>query len=125
MESLAMATMDPALRGAARRYNLSCNALSGRWRDNGEPRVKGLLLVVMAGALWVAHAAEARDMRPGFGAPAQVEEKFRKKRPAQDARDQRERWRPRDGQHRRRLTDEERRDLHRDLDRANREIYRR
>ena len=32
---------------------------------------------------------------------------------------------PRDDRHQGRMTDEERRDLHRDLDRANREIYRR
>jgi len=85
-----------------------------------------LLLIAVACALWLALVADARDGRNGFGALVQGQEQPMKKGPGQFQRGERDKQPG--GQDKRnpgRLTQEERRDLHRDLDRANREIYRR
>jgi len=86
---------------------------------------KRLFLVAVAAALLVPVLAQARDLRPGFG-PRVQEQGARqvKKPPDQPPRGERNQ---RGGQfkgHKGRLTEEERRELNRDLDRANREIYR-
>ena len=87
--------------------------------------MKSLVLLVVAGALLMPPAADARDWRGGFGASLQAQGQPVKKAPPP------QRGEPRKGngqdkQHKGgRLTQEERRNLHRDLDRANREIYRR
>jgi hypothetical protein len=86
--------------------------------------MKVLWTFVAAGLLLAQPAAEARDSRPGAGprlqaqdqpgkrgAPVQKPERFQRGDPDKRKSD--------------RLTQEERRELHRDLDRANREIYRR
>jgi len=89
-----------------------------------ETMVKKLFLIWVAGALLAPLFADARDWRPGMGVQAQGQpmkksgEQFqrgaREKRGGHDKRDDKSK-----------LTEEERRDLHKDLDRANREIYRR
>jgi len=90
--------------------------------------VKSLFLLAVAGGLLVAPVADARDWR-GFGPLVQAQGQPMKKGPPPGQQFQRgERDRGHGEQDRRnqgRLTQEERRDLHRDLDRANREIYRR
>jgi hypothetical protein len=88
-----------------------------------EMMVKKLFLMLAAGALLAPLFAEARDWRSGMGVQAQGQpteksgERFqrgaREKRGGPDKRDKSK------------LTEDERRDLHKDLDRANREIYRR
>jgi len=89
-------------------------------------RAKGLVLLVLAALLWQAPVAGARDSRQGFGLWLQSDNQQRKLRPDRRPRDSRETREPRqDRRNRNRLTDEERRELHRDLDRAHREIYRR
>ncbi|HUF82816.1 MAG TPA: hypothetical protein VMN03_16900 [Burkholderiales bacterium] len=86
--------------------------------------MNGLLIVLAATALLLAPIAEGRDGRPGVRAQAQGQSEA-KKRPGPVQRGERPR-RPDQGKRAPgRLTQEERRDLHRDLDRANREIYRR
>lgn len=92
--------------------------------------MKGLFLVMVAGVLLAPVAAGARDwgfiptlqaaqgdMKKGGGGQAQrggQEQRRDKESPPP----------PRDERHHGRMTDDERRELHRDLDRANREIYR-
>ena len=70
-------------------------------------------------------SGQARDWRPMFRAAAEQDGR----RQADDARQYRRNRDDRSGgrndRRNGRLTDEERRDLHRDLDRANRELYRR
>ena len=87
--------------------------------------MKRLFLVAVAVALCVPALAQARDLRPGFGAWMQEQGGRQvKKAPGQPMRGERnKRGEPERG-HKSRLTEEERRELHRDLDRANREIYR-
>lgn len=91
--------------------------------------VKKLLLVAAASALLLPALAEARDWRPGFGARLQAQGQPEKKGPGQFQRGRRDAQRgerdERDERQRGRLTEEERRELHRDLDRARQEIYRR
>ena len=87
-----------------------------------EMMVKKLFLMLVAGALLAPLFADARDWRSGMGVQAQGQpmqksgEQFqrgaREKRGGPDKRDKSK------------LTDDERRDLHKDLDRANRELYR-
>lgn len=88
--------------------------------------MKKLLWVAVAVALLATGIAVARDLRPGFGAGVQEQGGRQvKKAPGQPPHGERH---PRGEQvkgHKGRLTEEERRELHRDLDRANREIYRR
>lgn len=91
---------------------------------------KKLLLVVAASALLLPALADAREWRPGFGARLQAQEQQEKKGPGQFKRGgkrdlQRGERDERDERYRGRLTEEERRELHRDLDRARRDIYRR
>ncbi len=88
--------------------------------------MKSLLLLVIAGALFLPPVADARDWRGGFGAFLQVQgQPMEKKAPPQQRGEPRQRG-EQDKHHKgNRLTQEERRNLHRDLDRANREIYRR
>jgi hypothetical protein len=89
--------------------------------------VKKWLWVVVAVALLAPGLAAARDMRPGFGAGMQGQQGASqvKKAPDQPPRGEGHKG----GEHfkgnKGRLTEEERRQLHRDLERANREIYRR
>lgn len=83
-------------------------------------------LMIIAGAFLLPPVAIARDWRGGYGLVLQAQGQPAKKgaagsrqRGAQDKRVEH------DKRHQGRLTDQERRDLHRDLNRANREIYRR
>ena len=86
--------------------------------------MKALLLAAVVGTLLLSPLADARDRFAGFGMQAQGE--AMKKGPGgQPPRGERDKRGGRDKQHQGRLTEEQRRDLHRDLDRANREIYRR
>ncbi|MBI2295684.1 MAG: hypothetical protein HYU76_06560 [Betaproteobacteria bacterium] len=91
--------------------------------------MKMLFLVAAASALLLPPLADARDWRPGFGARLQAQGQQTKKGPSQSQRGRRDLQRgergERDERHHGRLTEEERRELHRDLDRADREIYRR
>jgi hypothetical protein len=83
-----------------------------------------LLLLVVAGALFAPPAAIARDGRSGFSAVLQAQPMKKGPGPYHNGNgDKRVEHDKR--QHKGRLTQEERRDLRRDLDRANREIYRR
>ena len=91
--------------------------------------MKRLFVMIIAGVLLAPMAAGARDwsfipalqaaqgdMKKGGGGQAQ--------RGGQEQRRDKESRPPRDERHHGRMTDDERRELHRDLDRANREIYR-
>ena len=87
--------------------------------------MKRLFLVAVAAALFVPVLAQARDLRPGFGALLQAQGgQHAKKGPGQPLRGERDKRGEHEKGHKGRLTEEERRELHRDLDRANREIYR-
>jgi hypothetical protein len=91
--------------------------------------MKRLFLIIVMAASTVPLFAEARDR--GYGPVLQGQGQQARKGPGdfrrggQDFRRERE-VRPRDERERQsgRMTEEERRELHRDLDRANREIYR-
>ena len=92
--------------------------------------VRKLLLAIAAGALIAAPLAHARDRWSGFMPSMQAQGQQGKKAPGQGQQFQRgERGKPQGGQQERgnqnRLSEEQRRELNRDLDRANREIYRR
>ena len=87
-----------------------------------EIMVRKLFLMLVAGALLAPLFADARDWRPGMGVQAQVQ-------PMKKSGEQFQRgaWEKRGGPDKgdkSKLTEEERRDLHKDLDRANRELYR-
>lgn len=101
-------------------------ARAGRCIGLGKRLVKTLFLGMVVLALLAPPLAAARDMRPGFRPWAQEQSgRQMKKPPGQSLRGERnQRGEPVKG-HKGRLTEEERRELHRDLDRANREIYRR
>jgi hypothetical protein len=88
--------------------------------------MRNLLTLIAAGLLLVQPAAEARDFRPGGGARVQAQEQ-QSKRGGGPQKPDRDRFQRAEPEKRKpgRLTQEERRELHRDLDRANREIYRR
>ena len=87
---------------------------------------RSLILVSVAAALLAPALAGARDSRPGFGARLQAPgNQELKKPPAPPTRGERGKRVEHDKGHKNRLTEQERRELHRDLDRANREIYRR
>lgn len=81
--------------------------------------------MLVACLLALPASGQARDWRPVFRAAAEQDGR----RQADDSRQYRRQRDDRSGNRndRRngRLTDEERRELHRDLDRANRELYRR
>ena len=87
--------------------------------------MKWLLMMAIAGALLLPPVADARDLRPGFGAALQAQGEQMKKGPGQPPRGDHDKRGKHDKRHQGRLTEEERRELHRDLNRANREIYRR
>lgn len=94
--------------------------------------VRKLLLAIAACALIAAPLAHARDRWSGFSPRAQAQGQGQqgKKAPGQGQRPQRgDRGKPQGGQpdrgNQNRLSEEQRRELNRDLDRANREIYRR
>lgn len=94
--------------------------------EDGNRHVKKLILGMVALALLAPPLAAARDMRPGFRAWAQEQGgRQMKKAPGQPLRGERNQRGEHFKGHKGRLTEEERRELHRDLDRANREIYRR
>lgn len=89
--------------------------------------MKALLLVAAVGALLLSSQAEARDWRRSgviLQAQGQRADEDRNQYRRSDRNAQRARQNGRKRERRDRLTDEERRDLHRDLDRARREIYR-
>jgi len=87
--------------------------------------VKQWFLLVVAGALLLPPVADARDWRTGRGAMTQAQGQSGKKSPGPYQRGERDKRRENDKRNQNRLTQEERRELNRDLDRANREIYRR
>lgn len=87
--------------------------------------VKTLLVTFCAGALLAAPAAGARDWRQGPGPRMQQQGQPVKKGPQQPVRRDGDKRAEHDKGHPHRLTDQERRDLRRDVDRADREIYRR
>ena len=88
--------------------------------------MKRLFLVAVAAALLAPAFADGRDLRPGFGALLQSQGgQHAKKGPGQAPSDERDKRGEHEKGHKGRLTEEERRELHRDLDRANREIYKR
>ena len=86
--------------------------------------MKTLLTLIAAGLLLLPPGAEARDSRFGGARPRmQAQEQPVKRPPPQRGEPRGPRGDPEKGKGR--LTQEERRELHRDLDRASREIYRR
>lgn len=87
--------------------------------------MKKLLTLLAVISMLLPALAEARDLWPGFGFGAQDREQRMKDGSGQYQRSERGRRRERDERRNGRLTDEERRELHRDLDRAHRELYRR
>ena len=88
--------------------------------------MKGLLGLFIAGALLLTPLVDARDWRSGHGIALQAQgQPAKKKGPGSSQRGERDKRVEHDRRHQNRLTPEERRELNRDLDRANREIYRR
>jgi hypothetical protein len=85
---------------------------------------KTLLLTLLAGAVLAAPMAGARDWRQGQGPGMQAQGQPVKKGPPPARRDGDKRV-EHDKRHNNRMTDQERHDLRRDVDRADREIYRR
>ena len=90
-----------------------------------ERLTKSLLGAAMAGALLLPPFADARDWRAGRGPIVQAPEQPVKKGPGPQKHGERDKRGEHDKSHQSKLTKEERRELNRDLDRANREIYRR
>lgn len=86
--------------------------------------VKALLVTFCASALLAAPVAGARDWRQGPGSRMQAQNQPVKKGPPPARRDGNKQIEHDKRQHNR-MTDQERRDLKRDVDRADREIYRR
>ena len=87
--------------------------------------MKKLFLMAVAGVLLLPPVADARDGRAGRSAMVQAQGQPVKKGPGPYQRGDRDKRGEHDKRHSDRLTQEERRELNRDLDRANREIYRR
>jgi Spy/CpxP family protein refolding chaperone len=88
--------------------------------------VRSLFLVAVAAALLAPAVSHARDSRPGFPARLQAPGgQDTKKAPGPPMRGERGKRMEHEKGHKSRLTEQERNELHRDLDRANREIYRR
>ena len=87
--------------------------------------MKRFLVVALAAALIAPALAAARDGRPGSPAWAQAQGGPPMKKGSEPPMrgDNKKRF-EHDKGYKSRLTEEERRELHRDLDRANREIYR-
>lgn len=86
--------------------------------------VKTVLVAFCAGALLAAPVAGARDWRQGPGSRMQAQNQPVKKGPP-PARRGSDKQAGQDKRNNNRLTDQERRDLRKDVDRADREIYRR
>ena len=86
--------------------------------------MRKLLTLIAAGLLLLPPAADARDQRPGARPRLQAQGESVKRAPGPQRAERAPRGEP-DQRKPGRLTQEERRGLHRDLDRANREIYRR
>jgi len=83
------------------------------------------LLVICALALLLPAAADARDRRSDVGMRMQAQgQQQAKKASGPMRRGEADKRGHGDKRHQNRLTDDERRGLHKDLDRANREIYR-
>ena len=106
-------------------YNERDDAEARRGVDPGDPIVRVLPLIALAGALWLPSVADAREWGPGFRAALQAQGEHLKKGPGPQQHGERDKRGEHDKRHQSRLTEEQRRELHRDLDRANREIYRR
>ena len=87
--------------------------------------MKWLFLIAVAGALLLPPDAQARDWGRGFRPGMQAQGEQARKGPPPQQRGERGKKGEQDKRHQNRLTEEQRRELHRDLDRANREIYRR
>ena len=87
--------------------------------------VKTLLVTFFAGSLLAASAADARDWRQAPGPRMQGQAQPVKKAPPQQGRRDGGKGAEHDKRHSNRMTDQERRDLRKDIDRADREIYRR
>jgi hypothetical protein len=88
--------------------------------------MKIVLVAVLGGALFGAPAADARDWRQGPGPRMQQgQNQPVKKAPPQQGKRDGDKQAEHGKRHSNRLTDQERRDLRRDVDRADREIYRR
>jgi hypothetical protein len=85
--------------------------------------MRDLPILIFVAMLALPHAAQARDWRGG--PRMQGQEQPVQRAPANPPRPERQRADPGERKPPGRLTQEERRELHRDLDRANREIYRR
>ena len=83
--------------------------------------------LAMTAAVWVVQPAEAApwDFRPGLQGQGQRAQDGNQKRGARDIRNDRRAAPPPPARPPGRLTEEERRELRRDVDRANKEIYRR
>jgi hypothetical protein len=119
----------PRIGGAAPGLYNEKRPGSGRVEDAAYGEVMArVLLVLIAAVVLLPAAASARDWRPGPGAVAlQAQGEHAKKGPAEFQRGRRDFQRrerhEREERERGRLTEEERRDLHHDLDRARREIY--
>lgn len=89
--------------------------------------MKVLFLVAAVGALLLSSQADARDWRRSgvfLQTQAQRADQDRDDSRRSNRSRQRAQKNGREQERRERLTDEERRELHRDLDRARREIYR-
>jgi hypothetical protein len=86
--------------------------------------VKTVVVAFCAGALLATPVAGARDWRQGPGSRVQAQNQPVKKGPPPARRDGNKQI-ERDKRQPNRLTDQERRDLRKDVDRADREIYRR
>ena len=80
--------------------------------------------IFLAGSLLAAPVAGARDFRHGSGPRVQAQNQPVKKGPPPARRDGDKRA-EHDKRHSNRMTDQERRDLRKDVDREDREIYRR
>jgi hypothetical protein len=87
---------------------------------------RSLFVMIVACALLAPAVSHARDSRPGFGARLQAPGgQDMKKAPSPPMRGERGKRMEHEKGHKNRLSEQERRELNRDLDRANREIYRR
>jgi hypothetical protein len=87
--------------------------------------VKTLMSGLLGSALLAAPLAGARDFRQGPRMQGQGQQAAQAKKAPQQVRRQPEKGAEHDKRHSNRLTDQERRDLRKDVDRADREIYRR
>ena len=86
--------------------------------------MKWLFLIAVAVAISLPPYAQAQGGR-GFRPGMQAQGDQARKEPPPQQRGERGKRGEYDKRHQGRLTEEQRRELHRDLDRANREIYRR